>query len=132
MESTDGFAQCLQGSIKTKPHSWKSGVDEEAMAGILVIALRGIITHDEVFHLFQRSSACLESMLPLEKAEAHFWLLKLQKEQRALIIRMCDIMSPPGLTDPQTALQIPLRMVTPDQALNVQIKDHPADTTLDL
>jgi hypothetical protein len=77
MESSDGFAGRLQSSTQTELHSWENGVDEEVMAGLLMVALRGMITHDEVFHLFMILSTCLESTLPLEKAEAHFWLLKL-------------------------------------------------------
>jgi hypothetical protein len=58
--------------------------------------------------------------LPLEKAEAHFWLPKLQKEQKAFI--MGDVMVPLRVTDPRLALQIPLRVVTTDD--HVRIKDH--------
>lgn len=77
MESSDGFAGRLQSSTQTELHSWENGVDEEVMAGLLMVALRGMITYDEVFHLFLILSTCLEYTLPLEKAEAHFWLLKL-------------------------------------------------------
>ena len=77
MESSNGFAGRLQGSTKTESHSRKNGVDEEVTAGLLMVALRGMITHDEVFHLFVLLSTFLESTLPMEKAEAHFWLLKL-------------------------------------------------------
>ena len=77
MESSNGFAERLQGSIKTESQSWKNGVDEEVMAGLLLVALREMITHDEVFHLFKILSTCLKASLPLEKPEAHFWLPKL-------------------------------------------------------
>jgi hypothetical protein len=77
VESSNGFAGRLQGSTNPDLNSWKNGVDEEVMAGILMIALRGMITHHKVFHLFKRLSTCLKSTLPLEKAEAHFWLPKL-------------------------------------------------------
>jgi hypothetical protein len=86
-----------------------------------MIALRGTITHDGVFHLFNTLSTCLKSTLPLEKAEAHFWLPKLQKEQKALI--MGTVMVPPGVADPRPTLQIPLRVVTTDH--HVYLEDHP-------
>jgi hypothetical protein len=77
MDSSDGFTERLQGSTKTESHSRENGVDEEVMAGLLMVTLRMMITHDEVFHLFVILSTSLESTLPMEKAEAHFWLLKL-------------------------------------------------------
>jgi len=116
MGSSNGFAGCLQGSTKPESHSWKNGVDQGVMAGLLMIALRGIIPHHQAFHLLKTLSACLKSTLPLEKAEAHFWLPKLQKEPKAFI--MGDVMVPLRVADPRLALQIPLRVVT------IHIKDH--------
>jgi hypothetical protein len=121
VESSSGFAGRLQGSTKPELHSWKNGVDEEVAAGLLMIALRGMITHYGVFHLFNTLSTCLKSTLPLEKAEAHFWLPKLQKEQKALITE--TVMVSPGVADPRPALQIPLRVATMDH--HVYLEDHP-------